>query len=193
MPIGNKYKVDSASLYFSGHFNTTILTQLYLILTQRWRFVVSHRPYEGLKLRAGFHTGDVIAGVQVSKHFVHTLFRFPNILSTFFVQVSNILSTSILWLWHFFVLILLCPVSQDLCVVFSSSYICWNQDCLLTFLLINLTQFTHFSSVLGSRFSTIHIFLQCVGIKMPRYRLFGETAKFAALLNSTGEGASDHV
>ena len=29
---------------------------------------------------------------------------------------------------------------------------------------------------------------QCVGIKMPRYRLFGETAKFAALLNSTGEG-----
>ena len=29
------------------------------------RFVVSHRPYEGLKLRAGFHTGDVIAGVQV--------------------------------------------------------------------------------------------------------------------------------
>merc|ERR1711962_758629 len=28
------------------------------------RFVVSHRPYEGLKLRAGFHTGDVIAGVQ---------------------------------------------------------------------------------------------------------------------------------
>jgi len=61
------------------------------------RFVVSHRPYEGLKLRAGFHTGDVIAGVQ------------------------------------------------------------------------------------------------CVGIKMPRYRLFGETAKFAALLNSTGEAMKIHI
>ena len=33
------------------------------------RFVVSHRPYEGLKLRAGFHTGDVIAGVQVQETF----------------------------------------------------------------------------------------------------------------------------
>ena len=30
------------------------------------RFVVSHRPYERLKLRAGINTGQVIAGVQVS-------------------------------------------------------------------------------------------------------------------------------
>ena len=28
------------------------------------KFVVSHRPYERLKLRAGINTGPVIAGVQ---------------------------------------------------------------------------------------------------------------------------------
>ena len=31
-----------------------------------FRFVISHRPYDGLKLRAGIHTGEVIAGVQVT-------------------------------------------------------------------------------------------------------------------------------
>ena len=28
------------------------------------KFVVSHRPYERLKLRAGINTGPIIAGVQ---------------------------------------------------------------------------------------------------------------------------------
>ena len=30
--------------------------------------------------------------------------------------------------------------------------------------------------------------VQSVGIKMPRYRIFGDTVRFAALLNATGEG-----
>ena len=30
--------------------------------------------------------------------------------------------------------------------------------------------------------------VQSVGIKMPRYRVFGDTVKFAALLNATGNG-----
>ena len=62
-----------------------------------FRFVVSHRPYERLKLRAGINTGSVIAGVQ------------------------------------------------------------------------------------------------SVGIKMPRYRIFGDTVRFAALLNATGEAMKIHV
>ena len=113
-------------------------------LTQRWRFVVSHRPYEGLKLRAGFHTGDVIAGVQV-----------PNILSTFCTGFE-ILSTSISGVWHFYVLWHNCVLCPKICAWFSS-YICWDQDGLLTFLLIYLKKFRYFSSVLGSRFSPIHI------------------------------------
>jgi len=61
------------------------------------RFVIAHRPYERLKLRAGINTGPVIAGVQA------------------------------------------------------------------------------------------------VGSKMPRYRLFGDTVKFAALLNCTGESQKIHI
>ena len=30
--------------------------------------------------------------------------------------------------------------------------------------------------------------VQSVGIKMPRYRIFGDTVKFASLLNTTGDG-----
>ena len=49
-------------MIYLGSKNTQHQYELELINP---RFVVSHRPYEGLKLRAGFHTGDVIAGVQV--------------------------------------------------------------------------------------------------------------------------------
>ena len=42
------------------------------------RFVIVHRPYERLKLRAGINTGPVIAGVQVSLSpkilYIHILF-----------------------------------------------------------------------------------------------------------------------
>lgn len=50
------------------------------------RFVVSHRPYEGLKLRAGFHTGDVIAGVQVQNFLFKKMFaKMLNINSSMLV------------------------------------------------------------------------------------------------------------
>jgi len=35
--------------------------------------------------------------------------------------------------------------------------------------------------------------VQAVGSKMPRYRLFGDTVKFAALLNCTGESQKIHI
>ena len=60
MPIGEKFN------WFPPQQQTYKLSnRLTHSLIPTWRFVVSHRPYEGLKLRAGFHTGDVIAGVQV--------------------------------------------------------------------------------------------------------------------------------
>jgi len=106
----NKYQVykvncvNDSHMIVSGlppsegdHHVTQIASMALNILGNANRFVVSHRPYERLKLRAGINTGQVIAGVQ------------------------------------------------------------------------------------------------SVGIKMPRYRLFGDTVQFAALLNSTGESMKIHV
>ena len=59
------FKVRCVSLTFYKGLNIHDMYDIYDMIQTYSRFVVSHRPYEGLKLRAGFHTGDVIAGVQV--------------------------------------------------------------------------------------------------------------------------------
>ena len=54
--LGNANRYIQSQVHFSIHYTCTSLP---------FRFVVSHRPYERLKLRAGINTGQVIAGVQV--------------------------------------------------------------------------------------------------------------------------------
>jgi len=68
------YKVNSVNdshMIVSGlpptegdHHTTSIAKMALNLVGNANRFVISHRPYERLKLRAGINTGPVIAGVQ---------------------------------------------------------------------------------------------------------------------------------